>query len=202
MQYLKDDVKQKIINSAITEFRKNGYQGASMREIAANASIVSGNIYRYFKNKEDLFNCTVEPTCKYLQKLELDFQKDMEEDAVNSMGDNNHRVVERISAKIIEAFLEYGTELEILLENSEGTKYAGIKENLKQVVSKSMHDNYLVELKRNGKNIEDDFIFDIFSSSFIDGICLILKSISDGTRIKKLIESWVEICFYDLHERI
>lgn len=202
MQYLKENVKQKIINSALAEFRKNGYQGAAMRDIAANANIVSGNIYRYFKNKEDLFDCAVEPAYQLLQKLELSFQENVKENHISFIGDESHIVIEQISAQILEVISEYETEMTILLEYSEGTKYADTRENLKQVISNSMRDNYLVELKENGKVIEDDFIFDIFSSSFVDGICLILKKITDNSRIKRLIDSWIDICFFDLHKRV
>lgn len=202
MQYLKENVKQKIINSALAEFRKSGYQGAAMRDIAANANIVSGNIYRYFKNKEDLFDCTVEPAYQLLKKLELSFQESVKENHISFISDDSHIVVEQISAQILEVISEYETEMTILLEYSEGTKYADTRENLKQVISNSMRDNYLVELKESGKVIEDDFIFEIVSSSFVDGICLILKKITDSARIKRLIDSWIDICFFDLHQRV
>lgn len=55
MQTLKEEVRKKILKSARKEFLKHGYNGASMRRIAKSAGYTVGNIYRYYKGKEDLF---------------------------------------------------------------------------------------------------------------------------------------------------
>ena len=55
MQYLKTDVRNRILESAEEEFRQNGYLNASIRTIAENAGISLGNVYRYFSNKEALW---------------------------------------------------------------------------------------------------------------------------------------------------
>ncbi|MEH6938307.1 TetR/AcrR family transcriptional regulator, partial [Bacillus sp. JJ664] len=64
MQILKEDIKNRIIAAALEEFKEQGYLGASIRNIASNAGIALGTIYKYFKNKEDLFNSLVEPVYK------------------------------------------------------------------------------------------------------------------------------------------
>lgn len=63
-QILKEDIRLAIINSAKTEFLENGYKGASMRNIAKKANITVGNLYRYFKSKEDINLYIVVPTYK------------------------------------------------------------------------------------------------------------------------------------------
>ena len=61
MQYLKKDIKDRIIAAAIEEFKLNGYSNASIRNIANNAEISLGNIYRYFTNKEALYFAVINP---------------------------------------------------------------------------------------------------------------------------------------------
>lgn len=61
MQYLKTDVRNRILESAEEEFRQNGYLNASIRTIAENAGISLGNVYRYFSNKEALFSAVLQP---------------------------------------------------------------------------------------------------------------------------------------------
>ena len=56
MQTLKEDVREKIIDSAKNEFLEKGIERASMRDIAAGSGMTVGNLYRYFKNKEELNN--------------------------------------------------------------------------------------------------------------------------------------------------
>ena len=61
MQYLKDSVRSKIMESAKAEFLKRGYKHGNLRRIAEEADITPGNIYRYFTNKEDLLRQILEP---------------------------------------------------------------------------------------------------------------------------------------------
>ena len=61
-QTLKVDTRQAIIDAAKQEFMANGYDGASMRTIAAKANMTVGNLYRYFKNKEEINAKIVEET--------------------------------------------------------------------------------------------------------------------------------------------
>ncbi len=61
MQYLKTEVRQRILAAAEQEFKQNGYMNASIRTIADAAGISLGNIYRYFNNKEALFCAVIEP---------------------------------------------------------------------------------------------------------------------------------------------
>lgn len=47
-----------ILKSAAMAFRKLGYHGATVEQIAATLEMKKGNLYYYFKNKEDiLFAC-------------------------------------------------------------------------------------------------------------------------------------------------
>jgi AcrR family transcriptional regulator len=47
-----------ILRSAAAAFRRRGYHGASVDEIAGALHMTKGNLYYYFKNKEDiLFAC-------------------------------------------------------------------------------------------------------------------------------------------------
>ena len=55
MQYRKQAVAQQILDSAMVEFDEKGYTDASIRAIAERAETSVGNVYRYFRNKDDLF---------------------------------------------------------------------------------------------------------------------------------------------------
>ena len=59
MQTLKTTVKEQIIAAATQEFKTKGYEAASLRLIAQEANISVGNVYRYFMNKEHLFESVV-----------------------------------------------------------------------------------------------------------------------------------------------
>lgn len=47
--------RQNIINAAKQLFSEKGYAATGLREIAEKAGVSLGNIYNYFKNKEEIF---------------------------------------------------------------------------------------------------------------------------------------------------
>ena len=55
MQYRKQAVAQQILASAMVEFDEKGYTDASIRAIAERAETSVGNVYRYFRNKDELY---------------------------------------------------------------------------------------------------------------------------------------------------
>ena len=55
-QVLKDDIKNRILHVAVEMFKNYGYAKTSMKNIATEAKVAVGNLYRYFNSKEDLYN--------------------------------------------------------------------------------------------------------------------------------------------------
>ena len=55
-QILKLTLHERMLSAAEQVFAEAGYSGATMASIAQRASISTGNIYRYFDNKEALFS--------------------------------------------------------------------------------------------------------------------------------------------------
>ena len=61
MQYLKREIRDRILQAAVEEFKEHGFSDASIRNIANNAEISLGNVYRYFSNKESLYFAVIDP---------------------------------------------------------------------------------------------------------------------------------------------
>ena len=55
-----EDRRQQIREAAAVCFRRSGFHGASMAEIAKEANLSVGQIYRYFENKEAIIEAIVE----------------------------------------------------------------------------------------------------------------------------------------------
>jgi len=56
IEIIRDKSINKILNSALNLFSKNGYSNTSMNEIAKYAKISKGLIYNYFTSKEELLS--------------------------------------------------------------------------------------------------------------------------------------------------
>lgn len=61
MNNVTTDKRQQILTVAKELFATKGYSATGIREIAEKAGLSLGNFYNYFKNKEDLFTCLLDP---------------------------------------------------------------------------------------------------------------------------------------------
>ena len=64
----KTEVKEKIVQAAITTFSKYGYDKTRMDDIAKSAKLGKGTLYLYFKSKEELFYDISENSIKELKE--------------------------------------------------------------------------------------------------------------------------------------
>jgi AcrR family transcriptional regulator len=51
--------RQEMLGTALTLFSEKGYHNVSMQEIAETAEFAIGTLYKFFKNKEDLYKCLI-----------------------------------------------------------------------------------------------------------------------------------------------
>jgi len=70
------DRRIEILKSAAAAFRRRGYHGASVDEIASALEMTKGNLYYYFKNKEEILFACHEYSLDKLLALMADVQAD------------------------------------------------------------------------------------------------------------------------------
>ena len=63
------DRRIEILKSAAAAFRRRGYHGASVDEIASALAMTKGNLYYYFRNKEDILYACHEYSLGILLRL-------------------------------------------------------------------------------------------------------------------------------------
>ena len=64
----KEELRTAILQAARELFVQEGFEGFSMRKLAGKIEYSPGNIYLYFKNKDDLFQCLVDESFARLQE--------------------------------------------------------------------------------------------------------------------------------------
>ena len=52
--------RDNIVRAAVTVFARQGFQGGSVQDIAAEASVVPTSVYYHFSSKEDLYDAALE----------------------------------------------------------------------------------------------------------------------------------------------
>lgn len=66
---LKPEKQKQIINAAIKEFVRNGFEKASTNEIVKRANISKGSLFNYFNSKKDLYMYLIEYSSKAIVNL-------------------------------------------------------------------------------------------------------------------------------------
>lgn len=69
MQKLKDDIRNAILKAAQSKFAQKGFLKTSMRDIADAAKMGVGNVYHYFKGKDELFRAVVRPVVEEFWRI-------------------------------------------------------------------------------------------------------------------------------------
>ncbi|OPX44403.1 putative HTH-type transcriptional regulator YttP [Ruminiclostridium hungatei] len=206
MPYLKEEVKEKILASAVIKFREQGYSGASMRQIASSAGVSLGNVYRYFENKDALFNAIVGPVYEsyiafihHIDNLIADEENNMEAGAAAA---SDIAEISKIQEKLLEICEEHYTELLIIMDKSAGTRYENAKQALILLLDKILKKKFLPYMKnKDSQALKEDVTY-IFSSSFIESICIILRKYEAGSQIRLLIDRFITLFFDGLEKRL
>ena len=67
-QNLPPDKQERVLTAALTEFADQGYQGASLNRMVAQAGIAKGSLYQYFPNKEGIFQYIFQYALKMVRR--------------------------------------------------------------------------------------------------------------------------------------
>ena len=126
MKILKEDIRNRIVTAARNEFIKNGFRKTSMRTISAKSGVVLGNIYNYFKTKDDIFYAVLRPLLAVLDGRLSSYRIEPNKIDKLRFSIQSQKDLLRETLKII--FL-YKEELKLLLFESKDTSLEVFREN-------------------------------------------------------------------------
>ncbi|MDF2880344.1 MAG: transcriptional regulator, TetR family [Clostridiaceae bacterium] len=195
MQYLKDEVRNRIVYEALREFKIKGYKSASIRSIASNSNTSVGNLYKYFSSKEDLYENLIGSV--YNKLMDYIDQFDLIE-----LNDESENIFYQLLDKIMEIFKENSIELAILLNKSEGSKYENCKSTFVDFITRIVSQTMNYELSLQGKRLKDNFIIYLLSYNLVESIAIILRQQEDGCKVRKLILDIINIFFKDILDKL
>ncbi len=126
--------------AAKAEFLKKGFQSASLRNIVRTAGVTTGAFYGYYDSKEALFEALVgqqyDTMMGCYRKAQEDFTKLPKERQPDCMGE--------ISSDCMHEMLQYAyenlDEFKLILCCSEGTRFAGMIDEMVEIEIKGTHD--------------------------------------------------------------
>ncbi|MCX7747738.1 MAG: TetR/AcrR family transcriptional regulator [Clostridia bacterium] len=188
VQYKKDEVKESIDIAALAIFFGKGYANAKIADIAAKAGISVGNLYRYYKNKDELFYTVVPRDFvdafkgKLYEKITVARHKGL----AAYKGDQQYKV---LTDEFYEFLIENKERFIILVEHGRDTDYSGFKGELVEFFIKTITDNFYDPQKSDlymQKNL--DVTLRIIYSNLINLYCDVLKQKYSDSQIKVFLQ--------------
>lgn len=135
MQIQKPEIRKKILTRSMTLFYKQGFEETTMRQIASDIGMSVSNLYKYFQNKEDIFDELVNTFhARYLHGY-ITF-------LAHSEGHGFDGNAESMLARgLFESIQGHYREFVLLMEKSKGTKYENFSNELTRVLAEHIaHD--------------------------------------------------------------
>ena len=193
MQKLKDDIKQKIIEVGKKRFKKEGYENTSMKDIALDVGISTGNIYRYFLTKKHLLN---------------EILKEVEEKVSNFVSDipSNYQDIDSnlIFEGLIELTLKLAEEnkdtLKVMLNSETERQFTDFKEQILD-----MFTNKLASIVKSITDKEkiDITLCNAISRAQFEGFTYIVRNNVDNIEdLKRNLEIYKKLMLSGLSEKV
>ncbi len=183
MQILKDEVRQNIMNAAVKTFKDQGYQKASMRTIASEAGMSPGNLYRYYKNKDAMFEALLQPLMDNFEKLKNE-KKEFNFDMIDVNFLDHSVFIEQL----VQARLEFRDELFILLLRADGSAYEGAKDGYRCFLEEKVSE-FIARDIGGCVSLKGTMTVSAIAASMVEAFCLILeKSGSDRDFYTNILE--------------
>lgn len=190
-QVLKQESRKKIIEAAKKEFLNKGYKAASMRDIANCADMTVGNVYRYFKNKQELVNVVIEPTLVRLNDIlkkhtanRLTFEKDVEQIGLGMV--EATELLDSIAEELVLLRREHRDEIVILMNFGKENRF--IKFWVNGVIQTLLKEYMMCE-------IQDHTLLKLLSSSLSESLFAGIRDCLDADVEEDKILANIKIYF-------
>lgn len=173
-QILKQEIKERILDNALDSFLEKGYRSTSMQEIAHKTGIAAGNIYNYFKNKEEVFSTLITPV---LAQVKAIFGIQPQDLPMLKLRDNIGISEEKME-QFIKVYQSNRKVFVLLFEKSDSTKFettkADVIDSLVSAIIRAKN-----AFTPHPATLEQETLVRAFAAAYISGVISILTTSMD-----------------------
>ncbi len=193
MQKLKDDIKQKIVEVGKKRFKKEGYENTSMKDIALDVGISTGNIYRYFLTKKHLLN-------EILKEVEEKVSKFVSDIPSNYQDIDSNLIFEGLIELTLKLAEENKDTLKVMLNSETERQFTDFKEQILD-----MFTNKLASIVKSitDKEKVDITLCNAISRAQFEGFTYIVRNNVDNIEdLKRNLEIYKKLMLSGLSEKV
>lgn len=147
-----EDTEKNILNTARKHFLKDGFSGASLRNIVKDAGLTTGAFYKYYPTKEALFDALTDPYIEHIyqiyDRVVEDFEKLSAKEQTSNMSDTSGDGMDQM----IDYIYEHYDNFRLLLKCGDSGKFETFIHNM---VDREMRSSleYVKKMKEDGIEI-------------------------------------------------
>ena len=147
-----EDTEKNILNTARKHFLKDGFSGASLRNIVKDAGLTTGAFYKYYPTKEALFDALTDPYIEHIyqiyDRVVEDFEKLSAKEQTSNMSDTSGDGMDQM----IDYIYEHYDNFRLLPKCGDSGKFETFIHNM---VDREMRSSleYVKKMKEDGIEI-------------------------------------------------
>lgn len=147
-----EDTEKNILNTARKHFLKDGFSGASLRNIVKDAGLTTGAFYKYYPTKEALFDALTDPYIEHIyqiyDRVVEEFEKLSAKEQTSNMSDTSGDGMDQM----IDYIYEHYDNFRLLLKCGDSGKFETFIHNM---VDREMRSSleYVKKMKEDGIQI-------------------------------------------------
>lgn len=179
-QILKEDLKQRILDAATDEILAKGIEQASMRNIAKNANMTVGNLYRYFESKDMLAKAIYSPFLNDLNAMLSKYSDDKislfkNEFALSEI--NMKALIDNITNELIDLYRVHKQGMKIIMQNKE--------------LGQNLIDWLGVLLKSLSKSPTENIYYEMLAVSIFEALSFLFSRELDEKVLKNMFRKYM-----------
>lgn len=181
-----EDTEKNILNTARKHFLKDGFSGASLRNIVKDAGLTTGAFYKYYPTKEALFDALTDPYIEHIyqiyDRVVEDFEKLSAKEQTSNMSDTSGNGMDQM----IDYIYEHYDNFRLLLKCGDSGKFETFIHNM---VDREMRSSleYVKKMKEDGIEIPivGESLMHIIYTGFFSSIFQIIEHDIDKETAKR-----------------
>lgn len=181
-----EDTEKNILNTARKHFLKDGFSGASLRNIVKDAGLTTGAFYKYYPTKEALFDALTDPYIEHIyqiyDRVVEDFEKLSAKEQTSNMSDTSGDGMDQM----IDYIYEHYDNFRLLLKCGDSGKFETFIHNM---VDREMRSGleYVKKMKEDGIEIPivEESLMHMIYTGFFSSIFQIIEHDIDKETAKR-----------------
>lgn len=147
-----EDTEKNILNTARKHFLKDGFSGASLRNIVKDAGLTTGAFYKYYPTKEALFDALTDPYIEHIYQIYDRVVEDFEKLSAKEQTSNMSNTSGDGMDQMIDYIYEHYDNFRLLLKCGDSGKFETFIHNM---VDREMRSSleYVKKMKEDGIEI-------------------------------------------------